>query len=145
MFKRLIQILVGAAALFVLITWWALETDGVAIIETEMQSGSARETHIWFVESGDELWIEAGTPGNAWYHDIQERPTVAFLAPDADETIAYHAIPIQSAEAHDQVRSRLRAKYGLRDWWISQIFDTTGSIAVRLEPAAGRGDRDDSD
>jgi hypothetical protein len=28
-------------------------------------------------------------------------------------------------------------KYGLRDWWIGLVVDTSRSIAVRLVPAGG--------
>ena len=59
-------------------TWWALESGGVAVIETQTPGGSVRSTHVWYVEDNGELWLEAGTPENAWFLDAQQNPTVLF-------------------------------------------------------------------
>jgi len=145
MLKRLIQVVVGAVMLFCLITWWALESDGVAIIRTEMPNGSMRSTHVWFVEPGDEIWIEAGSPANAWYRDIQKEPAMSYSNPGSGQTIDVRALPTPGEAAHDRLRSQLRAKYGFRDWWIAHLIDDTGSIPVRLVSRDTRGDWDDSD
>ena len=34
--------------------------------------------------------------------------------------------------SHERIRSLLREKYGLRDWWIGLLFDTSSSLAVEL-------------
>jgi hypothetical protein len=140
MLKRLIQILATAAVLFVLITWWALEAGGVAVIETETPEESMRSTHVWFVESDGETWIEAGTSENGWYRDIQGVSAVSFSTPQSNGARHFRAVPVPGASAHDRIRSQLRAKYGFRDWWINRIFDTTASIAVRLVPTDERGE-----
>jgi hypothetical protein len=142
MLKRVVQMVVGAVVLFALVTWWALESDGVAILQTKMQSGAIRSTHVWFVERGGELWIEAGSPSNAWYRDIQEEPAISFSNPDTSQEIQVRALPDPDGAAHDRIRSELRAKYGLRDWWIGHLIDASRSVAVRLVPANTRGDRD---
>lgn len=111
-------------------TWWALESGGVAVIETQAADGSQRETHVWFAEPDGELWLEAGTPANAWYVDVQADPRVGFSADG--RTGAYMARPVAEPEGHDRIRSLLREKYGVRDWWIALIFDTSSSVAVRL-------------
>jgi hypothetical protein len=49
----------------------------------------------------------------------------------------YTAQPMPSAAAHDRVRSQLRAKYGLRDWWVGWLVDTSASVAVRLVAREG--------
>ena len=48
----------------------------------------------------------------------------------------YRAEPIAAAEGHERVRALMREKYGWRDRWVSLLFDTSRSLAVRLVPAA---------
>jgi ABC-2 type transport system ATP-binding protein len=69
----LLVILLG----FILLTGWALESGGVAVLETETADGTVRSTHIWYAEPDGELWVEAGTPENGWYLDIQKDPLKA--------------------------------------------------------------------
>ena len=38
-----------------------------------------------------------------------------------------------SVAAHDRIRRLMREKYGWRDWWISAVFDTSGSQMVEIE------------
>jgi hypothetical protein len=120
-------------------TWWALESSGIAIIETHAPDGSVRSTHVWFAEPGGEIWLEAGTPKNPWYTDIQRDPVLSFSSGRRSQQ--FIARPIEDRDAHGKVRSLLREKYGLRDRWIALIFDTSRSIAVRLVPRS----RDDSE
>jgi hypothetical protein len=134
--KKPIRISILIAVSFVLFTWWALESDGVAVIETTMPNGQTRSTHVWFAESNGDIWIEAGTPENTWYVEIQAEPTVSFAA--AERSGRYIAETIPGEAAHLRVRSLLRKKYGIRDRWIDFIFDTSKSIAVRLVPKSSR-------
>ncbi|MCP5055653.1 MAG: hypothetical protein GY937_02890 [bacterium] len=124
-----ILLLLGAAAL---VTWWALESSGVAVIETRASDGSLRSTHVWFVEPEGELWLEAGTPTNPWYQDILIDPTLTFSS--ADRSGRFKAEPVDSPDGHDKIRGLLRQKYGLRDAWVGLLVDTSGSLAVRLTP-----------
>ncbi|MCH7869743.1 MAG: nitroreductase family deazaflavin-dependent oxidoreductase [Myxococcales bacterium] len=126
-------------ASFGLTTWWALESSGVAVLETLAPDGSLRSTHVWFAEPNGELWLEAGTPKNSWYLDIQQNPSVSFSS--LRRSGQYVAQRVDDPGAHDQIRSLLRAKYGARDWWIDLIFDVSGSIAVQLVPRQGYNSR----
>jgi hypothetical protein len=128
-----------AAALVLLgaFTWWALESSGVAILETCAVDGSLRSTHVWFAERDGELWLEAGAPDNAWYRDVQRDPRVSFTA--SERSGRYLAERVDEPGARDQIRSLLRTKYGLRDWWVTVLFDTSRSIAVRLVPSPEPG------
>ncbi len=136
--KLVLRILLGVVIAFLLITWLALEAGGVAVVETRAADGSLRSTHVWFAEPDGELWIEAGTPENRWYLDIQREPSLSFSA--AERSGRYFAERVPGADAHARVRSLLREKYGVRDWWISLIFETSDSLAIRLIPAeASRG------
>jgi hypothetical protein len=114
-------------------TWLALEVSGVAVLETRTADGSSRSTHVWFAEPDGELWVEAGTPENAWYVDVQRDPLISF---SSDERSGEYVVEqVQDPGAHEKIRALLREKYGMRDWWIGLLFDTSRSVAVRLELA----------
>ena len=143
--KLILQIFLGAALGFLLITWWALESGGVAVIETRADDGSLRSTHVWFVEPDGELWVEAGTPENGWYLDVLRDPALSFSADRRSGRYLAERVSGDNTdrtdgadEAHARVRSLLREKYGFRDFWISLIFETSNSIAMRLIPVEGR-------
>ncbi len=126
----------------VLLTWWALEWSSVAVLETQSADGAVRSTHVWYAEPDGEIWIEAGTPENGWYVDVQEDPVVSFSTPERSSEYVAQIIP--GHEAHLRIRDLLRKKYGFRDWWIGVLFDTSQSVAIRMvsqssnAPQAGR-------
>ena len=82
--RRLLKVaiitLVSALAAFGLVISRALQVSGIAVIETCTPDGTLRSTHVWFPEPDGELWLEAGTPDNAWFLDIHHNPTVFFAA-----------------------------------------------------------------
>ena len=134
-FMRIVVVsLIAALAAVVLLTGWALEFSGVAVLETRAPDGSSRSTRVWFAEPEGELWLEAGTPESAWYLDVLRDPRVAFSA--TGRSGRYVAQRVEDPDAHDRIRSLLREKYGWRDWWIDLLFDASRSVAVRLAPAS---------
>lgn len=125
------------ALALVTVTGWALESSGVAVVGTRAEDGSLRSTHVWFVETGEpdaELWLEAGTPTNPWFLDVQRDPALTFEA--GRRSGRYVARPVPGADAQRRVRALLREKYGFRDWWVGWLVDTSRSVAVRLVPAS---------
>jgi len=125
-----VAVLLGGLAA---VTWWALESGGVAVIETRTPEGAIRSTHVWYAEPDGELWLEAGTPENAWFVDVQRDPAVTFTADDRSGR--YAAQLVSDPSGHARIRSLLRDKYGLRDRWVGLLVDTSRSVAVRLVPA----------
>jgi hypothetical protein len=132
--RQLGLIVVGLLLALGGITLWALEWDGVAVVETRDPSGGARSTHVWFAEPNGELWLEAGTPENPWFRDVQKHPELVFRTDRGSER--YTAEPLNDPEGHPRIRSLMREKYGFRDVWVGWLFDTSHSIAVRLRPEA---------
>jgi hypothetical protein len=130
--KRALLVVVLLLLAFVSVTGWALESAGVAVVETRRPDGSTRSTHVWYAANKGELWLEAGAPGNSWFEDIQTSPRVVLRI--EGKPGVYVAEPIRDPSGHDQIRGLLRQKYGLRDWWVALIFDTSRSVAVRLMP-----------
>ncbi len=129
-------VLIVAAALFAAFgatTWWALEAGGVAVIETQTPEGTTRSTHVWYSQLNEELWLEAGTPENPWFQDIQRHAVLGFSADG--RTARYVAQPVEDASGHRRIRSLISEKYGIRDAWVGLVVDTSRSVAVRLVPA----------
>lgn len=125
-------VVTGLVVAFAGTTWWALESGGVAIIETTTSEGTVRRTHVWYVEPQGALWLEAGTPENGWFQDVRAEPTLTFSADRRSGR--YVAQPLVDPSGHDWIRSLMREKYGLRDRWIGLVFDTLRSRAVQLVP-----------
>lgn len=121
-------------------TWWALESGGVAVIQTRTPDGSVRSTHVWFVRPNGELWIEAGSPDNPWFQDVQRDPVVSLVIDSHTET--YLAEPVDHLHAHSRIRTLLRAKYGRRDRLVGLFVDTSRSVSVRLTPRTARAPKE---
>jgi hypothetical protein len=133
--KRVAVVLLATGAGLVGLTWWALESGGVATLETKAAGGDTRATHVWYVSHGGQLWVEAGTPENAWFRDIQTSPVLTLSA--GDESARFRAEVVDEAATRLRVRGLLREKYGLRDWWVGHFVDSSRSVPVRLVPAGG--------
>jgi hypothetical protein len=112
------------------ITWWALESGDVAIIETRRSDGSVRETRVWWFEASGQLWLEAGSPSNGWFEDVSANPHIVIRRDGPPEE--YVAVIVPEITHHAWVRSAIRERYGFRDWWINRLIDTSQSAAVRL-------------
>ena len=134
------RVLAGIAVLllgFAALTAWALESSGVGVLRTRKSDGSARETHVWYAADGGSLWIEAATPERKFLDDVRRNPEVT-LTHDR-ETATYRARIADTPADHERVRALLRAKYGLRDWWVGLLQDTSRSVAVELRFVAAQG------
>ena len=134
--KRILGAVAILAVAFGVTTWWALESDDVAIVETRTADGTARVTHVWYSETNGALWLEAGTPENGWFRDVLQNPALN-LTIDGRLT-RYVADPIVDPSGHQRIRSLMREKYGFRDRWVNLIVDTSRSVAVRLIPESAR-------
>ncbi len=131
--KLILIIVATLIAAFGATTWWALESGGVAVIETRTPDGAVRSTHVWYAEPNKELWLEAGTPENSWFQDVQRNPILTFNT--NVRSTRYVARSVGDSSGHTRIRSLIREKYGLRDRWVGLIVDTSRSVAVMLSPA----------
>jgi hypothetical protein len=127
-----IAIVAGVVVLFGAVTWWALESGEVVVLRTYDADGAAHESRVWLAsdESGV-LWIEAANPERSWYRELQLRPEVELVRNGIQER--KRAVPVPGPEGHATVRRPLAARYGLRDWWIGLLADTSRSVGIRLE------------
>jgi hypothetical protein len=124
----------GALLCLLVVAWWVLESEGVAIVETRAADGAIRSTHVWHVRRADQLWLEAGTPQNGWYLDIQRTPELTITIDGVAGV--YRAVPVHDRVAQREVRELLRAKYGWRDRTVGLFVDAAAAVPVRLIPIA---------
>ena len=126
-----LAVVLGALAIvFAALPGLALEAQEVAVLRTADARGGVRETRVWVARAGGDLLLEAATPERAWYRDILRNPSVQLTL--GGRTRAFRAQPVAEPEGHAQIRSLLREKYGLADWWVGLLQDTSQSVAVRL-------------
>ncbi len=124
----------AVVVLLAAITFVALESGDVAVLETRRSDGTLRDTHVWFIEEDGVLWLEAGSPENGWYVDVRSDPRLVFRAEGREGEFVARPLPEDRAR-HARLREQLRTRYGWRDAWVSLYVDQTRSLAVRLDPA----------
>ena len=128
--KRVLAAVIALLVLFVAVTYTALELSGVALVETEQADGSTRVTHVWFVKHLRDLWLEAGTPDNGWFLDVQRTGELK-LSIDR-QPFRYKTEISRKPADRKRVRALLRQKYGWRDWWVGLFMDPDVATPVRL-------------
>ncbi len=119
-------------ALFVGITWAALEFQDVAVLGTRAVGANLRSTRDWYARTQGVLWLETATPQRPWYLDIRSDPSIELEV--LGKVSRFRAVPKPGAAGHRLIRSLFREKYGWADVWVGLIQDTSQSIAVRLLP-----------
>ena len=125
---------VGVLAAASLVVVLALESGEVIVLHTRDSAGAPRSTRIWVADDAQGTpWIEAANADRGWYRDLQANPDVEVER--GGTTKRYRAVPVPGPEGHATVRRLLAQRYGPRDAVIGWLADTSGSIAVRLEPS----------
>ncbi len=132
--RTLLALAIAVLLLFGAVTLYALEGHEVVVLRTAGEHRTPRETRVWIVDEGDHAWIEAATPERDFYRDLLARPEAELIRGGA--TARVRAEPVPGPEPHGHLRALLRAKYGLADWWVGLLQDTSRSVAVRIAPAS---------
>ena len=132
MIKILISTLAILLTAIIGTTYLALELSQVAIVETRQPDKKGpRYTHVWYVQDGESLYLEAGHPDNAWVTDLEHAKTLRLAGEGIDGE--YRFTQSQEASDHDRIRRLMRSQYGWRDWWIAFLFDISQSRLIELE------------
>jgi hypothetical protein len=134
--RRALLALAAGTAGFAALAGVALESGGVAVLETRAEDGAVRTTRVWVAESDGALLLEAATPERSWYRDVERDPQVSLAR--AGRAEAFRAVPEPGEAGHRRVRALLRERYGWRDAFVGLLQDTSRSVAVRLEPLGPR-------
>jgi hypothetical protein len=111
--KGVVAIILGSILAFGAITWWTLESSGVAVLRTQRADASPRETRIWYVDHDGTIWVEAATAARGFLLDIRRTPEVTLSR--GRESSASHAEVLDLPSGHERIRALLRDKYGFRD------------------------------
>lgn len=130
--KIALYLLTGAVLFIAAVTYVALESSDVVVVTTQTADPiEIRETHIWFVENDNGIFLEAGNPDNPWVRELATTPTLILSGSSLDGEYRFQRHP---ANSHIEIRALMRAKYGWRDRWIALLFDTSRSFMIELEP-----------
>jgi len=123
----LLLLLVG----LVCTTYIALEVGGVVSVRTISAFNGTRTTHVWYVEDGGSIFLEASHPASSWVKDLSLFETIHI---EDDVIGGRYTFSIDHSEsAHAKIRRMMRQKYGWRDMWVSSLFDVSLSQLVELE------------
>ena len=77
-------------------------------------------------------WIEAAFADRPFYQQLLAHPQIELVR--GGRVRRYRAAPVPNPDGHVRIRHMLAEKYGWADGWIGMLTDTSGSIAVRLDP-----------
>lgn len=128
---------VGGVALavvaFGVVTAIALEGVEVVELRTHDDTGATRTTRVWIADADGAAWVEAATPDRPFLRDLMADPRLEVVRDG--RVVAMRATPEPGAAGHERIRRLLAEKYGWADAWIALVADTSGSVAIRLEPA----------
>ena len=118
--------------------WEGVDSEPEAVIVTRNADGSPRETTIWFVFVGSELYVRA-VRASRWGRNAERRPEVFFRAGDT-ETRAL-ATRVVDANTLASVRQAVEEKYPDSNWWAGVMRAMLGGIKVfHLTPGTSRHD-----
>ena len=124
-------LLLGALA-FGAVTLYALEGHEVVVLRTRAADGAWRATRTWVADDDGAAWIEAAVAERPFFQQLLADPNVELDR--GGRVQRYRAEPQPNPEGHERIRKLLAQKYGWADRWVGLLQDTSGSIAIRLEP-----------
>jgi hypothetical protein len=129
---RWFSVAIGLVVLaLAIVSWIALESNEVVVLQTTGPDGSSRETRVWIADEGAHSWLEAATPERDWYRDVLERPRVKMRR--GGLMLTFDAVSRPGAQGREHIRGLLREKYGWADAWVGLLQDTSDAIEVRLD------------
>ncbi len=137
-------LLLGIAGLALL----ALTLDGVAawlqptlspggldgVLRTMDEDGRVHETRLALFEGEDgTLWVQSGHHFRGWYERLKLNPEVELVRNGSPRR--YRAVPLETPEALEEVRSLIRARVGVVGSYAIRTFLLFAEIKpVRLDP-----------
>lgn len=127
-------LLLALGLAFAATTLYALEGREVVVLRTKAADGSLRETRTWVADADGSAWIEAAFADRPFYQQLLADPQIEVVR--GGSVRRYRAVPMPNPDGHVRIRHMLADKYGWADWWVGLLTDTSGSIAVRLDPVS---------
>jgi hypothetical protein len=131
MIKRILTVVAIVLVGLAVVTYAALEGGDVVIVETPRPGGTeSRQTHIWFVQEANGVYLEAGHPDNPWVKDLEHTSTIKLSGSGIGGTYSFTVL--KDIRSHQRIRSLMRKKYGWRDRWVSLLFNVAESRLIEL-------------
>ncbi len=140
-FLIVLGVIVLALAGIMGITSFMSPSSEVVTLTSRDAQGEAHETALWVVDQGDEIWLRAGNPDNAWLQNLRANPEVELERGDA--TLTYRAALVEEAETREQINASMAEKYGASNSLVELFASHDQSVPIRLDPlpAVGSGAR----
>lgn len=126
------------AAVAIAITVGAAEILGrgeVVEITTVALNGITRETPLWIVEVGGDLYLRAGSPSARWLARIENNPVIWLEMGSVRQR--FEALPLRDDRSvRTSVNRAIAEKYGLADTLVGLLVDPDRSVPILIRPAA---------
>jgi hypothetical protein len=132
LFTRLFGLVLALLVALLAVQWFASESGEVVVVATHAGDGSVAETRLWVVDLDNSAWLRAGSPDAGWYARLVADP--AFTVTRNGTAGAFRAVPEPGRRA--EINDLISAKYGWADAFIGALFDRSGAVPLRLEPAS---------
>lgn len=126
---NLLGALFGLIAAILVVIVIASESGEVVTLETRNDQGiGGKDTRVWVVEHGGNLWLRAGSADSAWYNRLVANNDVV-IERHGEQT---KAVAQPRPDKTDIVNELMREKYGWADSVIGVAFDRNDAIAIKL-------------
>ena len=106
-------------------------TDEVAVLRTKGTGHIEHYASVWYVQTGNALWIRAENRERHWLAEIRANPRVELAV--GGRTRAYVADPMDVPNYQAFVDAEFRKKYGVADW-VRSLKGDRDTLPIRLEP-----------
>jgi hypothetical protein len=104
----------------------------VVTVETFGPDGTRLATRLWIVDAEGQPWVQAALPSAEWLQRLESQPRVVMRRVTGIRE--FDAVPVREPAARERVQALMRAKYGLRDFLVSLVRDSSGAVPIRLDP-----------
>ena len=125
-------------AVVIAITVGAAEILGrgeVVEITTVAPNGITRETPLWIVEVGGDLYLRAGSPSSQWLARIENNAEIWLEMGGVRRR--FEALPLRDDRSvRTSVNRAIAEKYGLADTLVGVLVDPDRSVPILIRPAA---------
>jgi hypothetical protein len=128
--RTLLLLLLGTCAFW---GWQNLShaTDEVAVLRTKGTGHIEHYASVWYVQTGNALWIRAENRERHWLAEIRANPRVELAV--GGRTRAYVADPMDVPNYQAFVDAEFRKKYGVADW-VRSLKGDRDTLPIRLKP-----------
>jgi hypothetical protein len=113
----------------------AITVGAVVDVTTVAPNDITRETPLWIVEVGGDLYLRAGSPNAQWLARIENNPLIWLETGGVRQR--FEALPLRDDRSvRLSVNRAMAEKYGLADTLVGLLVDPDRSVPILIRPAA---------